>query len=77
MTFSKYSPLTRFQRDRRKYSKSKLTDALSTVHWQTDILDIQSIWNMFEHDLLTEVNHILPVLEFMNNCAKNVTTQQI
>ena len=73
-THAKKSPISRFERDWRNYSKEILNESLNAINWHTDISDVQNFWNAFEQDLLSVVDQIVPVVEFTNNSVKNTET---
>ena len=52
---------------RRDYSKEHLLGELAIVDWPLDILDVQSFWNSFESKVISIVDKIVPVTEFVNN----------
>ena len=73
-TEAKKVQITKLDRDWRNYSQQTLNDSLEAINWQIDISDVQNFWNAFEQDLLSVVDQIVPIVEFVNNSVKNVET---
>jgi hypothetical protein len=51
------------RRSWRKYSSELLVEELRKVKWQTEIENIQELWNSFEQEITTVVDKIAPLEE--------------
>ena len=58
------------RRDWRKYSKIVLLDELSRVDWNSDVNNVQNMWDEFESKLVRVVDKITPLTEFINGKVK-------
>ena len=61
----KVDPIKR--RDWRLYSKDLLCDKLKNVNWLCDIDDVQGFWNHFEIMLVTVIDNIVPLKDFIGS----------
>ena len=59
-------------RDWRNYSKDKLVEMLSRVEWSGSAGDVQQVWNDFENKLISVIDKLVPLTEFVNGkiCCK-------
>ena len=64
------NPNISLRRDWRFYSKDKLESALSAVDWTTDATAVQEIWNVFENKLISIVDKLARMSEFVGNNVK-------
>ena len=58
------------RRDWRKYSKIVLLEELSRVDWNSDVNNVQNMWDEFESKLVRVVDKITPLTEFINGKVK-------
>ena len=71
LKITKLKPSTLLRRDWRHYSKELLEFELAKIDWQFDIDSVQEYWNVLENLIIGVVDTIVPIVEFINNSAKN------
>ena len=72
---SKAEPKVNERRCWKNYTKEKLENLLSEINFETDIDDVQEMYNVMEHKLLTVIDNLIPITAFTNNqtAASNIT----
>ena len=55
------------------YNKETLIHHLGEIEWETEIEEVQEMWNHFEQDLLSVIDRCAPVEISSNSPTKNIT----
>ena len=65
------------KRDWRKYSKEALSDELALIDWNTDVNNVQNLWDEFESKLVKVVDKIVPLTAFNNGRIEHKIPNEI
>ena len=65
------------KRDWRKYSKEALLDELALIDWNTNVNNVQNLWDEFESKLVKVVDKIVPLTAFNNGRIKHKIPNEI
>ena len=65
-------PRITVSRNWKNYSQNSLNGALSLIDWSNNLMEVQSVWNDFETELIRVVDNLVPLTEFENNIVMKV-----
>ena len=65
------------RRDWRKYSQEVLLSELALVDWNSDLKNVQNVWDDFKSKLVKVVDKIVPLMEFKSNTIKSTIPNAI
>ena len=63
--------------DWRSYSKDSLCNSINNVIWSYEIDDVQGFWNHFVIVLVSLIDKIVPLKDFVNNMIKTPAPKHI